>query len=193
MDLPLNDVFKKVRKVHFKDFYTNKELDDFRRDQQLPATSKSSLPMNNLQTGLLGNLSLANTTKDTGTKDKTNNSNTPSVLITGVQNLLHTTQGFPGPNSNSGDLGFGDDNAMFSNSSFSNKRAPTYKDMFGGKEKDSDNKDNKPGHFSGNFSGGPSRAPPGNFPGGFPGYFSKGPPGNSSGGPPGNGGPPGPL
>ena len=62
--------------------------------------------------------------------------------------------------------------------------------MFGGKEQDSDNKDNKPGNFSGNFSGGPSRAPPGNFPGGFPGDFSKGSPGNSSGGPPGNGGPP---
>ena len=125
-------------------------------NQQLPPTNNSYLPMNNLQTETLGNISPTNKTKDNGTKDETTKSSQSSVL-----NLLHTTQGYPGPNSNNENLGFGDENAMFSTNYFSNKRTPTYKDMFGDKQ-NSDNKNDKPEDFSGNFSGMPSRAPTGN-------------------------------
>ena len=110
-------------------------------NQQLPPTNNSYLPMNNLQTETLGNISPTNKTKDNGTKDETTKSSQSSVL-----NLLHTTQGYPGPNSNNENLGFGGENAMFLTNFFFKQKNTKYKDMFGDKQ-NSENKDDKPEDF----------------------------------------------
>ena len=71
LDLPLDNVFKNIRKAEFKDFYKKEQLDEFRRGQQhLPPTDKPTLPMNNLHAGILGKVSSEDTPKDTGTRNK---------------------------------------------------------------------------------------------------------------------------
>ena len=138
LELPIDSVFQNLRKLDYRDFFKGEQLNELRGGQKNPSPPNvPTLPMSNLNARLLGKEIPKDTTRNTGTKHKhlqspqnnnlytnyTHSAPAISELNTGLQTLLHTTDGYPNHNFTGNELGFGEDNAMFAN--LLPRRAPT--------------------------------------------------------------------